>query len=145
MNGVSIKYLDVYGRTATRRYRTVDQTNLADANDVAELVVGAVSDLILGGIILARKWRREVYAGALTGLANLDEGATFNCDLGGGTWGFVKLPAPKKSNYVLADGSVDMANADVAAFAALFTGAAPRFVVSDGEAVLAIPSGKLDT
>lgn len=142
--GLAVQFIDGYARNVTRRYR-VDETTLAGIITARTTIKNALLVLVDGAVFVVRAWVRYAFSdSAADDGANVDEGATFSCDLGDGRTGAFKIPTIDKG-FIAGDGSVSMEDTEIIALVALFEGAAPRFLVSDGEAVVSVVSGRLDT
>ena len=84
---------------------------------------------------------RSNYSDAVSAGANLDEGITLSVELASGKKAPIKVPAPVKS-MVDAAGSVDITDTLVTDFVDNWL--VGNFLLSDGETVAQLLSGKLD-
>lgn len=136
-----ITMVDDYGRSLTKGVETVETVIATAITDIGAYLtaLNAVSDA---------GWQKQDYlaAGVVTQApaagANRDTGATIKVTLDNGKNYAFKIPMPKAA-IIEADGSVDVADADVLALIALFE-TAGKLRVSDGNYVTAVLSGSLD-
>lgn len=145
-SGCSIQSIDFYGRTATRRYRFA-ATTYANMVTAVAAVLAAIQVLTDCAHLVTRAWVRVAYSGteAAEG-SNVDEGFTFAFDLGDARTAVFKVPAPVVDDtFVTTDGTLDLTQTEFVTFLDFFEGGAPRILLSDGEPVVAIISGRLDT
>lgn len=143
---MSLTLVDAYGRQTTMRREMQAQLLLADYQfEIADFVskLEAVSDL---GVVRADFVQTGVGSQVeVTAGANVDVGATFSGWIEGipGKKASTKIPGIKASK-VNPDGTVDLTDADVAAFLALYSDDPGDFFISDGENVDDWIRGALD-
>lgn len=138
---VRITMVDDYGRTLGKGVETLDTVIATAITHVGAYLtaLNAVSDA---------GWSKQDYlaAGVVTQApgagANRDVGATLKVTLDNGKHYPFRIPMPKAA-IINADGSVDVADADVLALIALFE-TAGYLRVSDGNFITAVLSGSLD-
>jgi hypothetical protein len=139
---VTFVLLDAYGRTTRRTYGST-RTTIADAASDATSMVGLIT--AISGCAVSKYYISQVVVvsnPAADALANLDAGATLHCRMNNGKMVGMKIPA-FPDGILNPDGTVDIADSDVAAFVAAFaTGGYWR--VSEGNYIEAIISGELD-
>lgn len=136
-----ITMVDDYGRSLSKGVETVDAVVATAITHVGAYLtaLNAVSDA---------GWQKQDYlaAGVITQApgagANRDVGATLKVTLDNGKNYAFRIPMPK-AGIINADGSVDVADADVLALVALFE-TAGYLRVSDGNFITAVLSGSLD-
>lgn len=142
---VNLKLRDSFGRETIKRVQ-VDVATLALAVDAISGVGGYLTSLA-AVTDLAYAEANYVFAqdttGAFggTGTSNLDTGATFQVQLALGGRASHHIPGFPLS-LVGAEGKIDVAGAEVAAYFAHFTGGDLR--LSDGEAISSVIKGSLD-
>lgn len=139
---VSIELTDAANRKARKVYETQDLVDVAAANTAA---AGLVTDLeaVTGAKVLAYTVsERTVVTDSVTSGANVDEGLTISGYKADNYQTVVRVPAPETATW-LADGTVDMSNADVQAYLGNFQSTGD-FTVSDGEVIDSWIGGKLD-
>lgn len=131
---------DAYNRRSTKRFQisVIDHPTAvtAMADFCADLAAATEAEILEHSVALKTTYSDTADAGA-----NLDEGITLSAELTSGKRAVIKVPAPVKTP-VNADGTVDITNAIITDLAANFTSGV--FLVSDGETVSSILSGKLD-
>lgn len=139
---ITFTLLDAYGRTTTRRYGN-NRSLMADALTDSATMVGlleaislsAVSKYSIASVVPVASPSPE--AGA-----NNDAGCTIHCRMDNAKLVGLKVPAIDPAK-VEADGSIDIADSDVAAFVGAFaTGAHWR--VSEGNYISLAVSAELD-
>lgn len=136
----SVTLRDAYNRQTTKRYEVdaVDHTTaLAEFNalcvDLAALSMAEIISYTCG--------LKTAYTDTVTAGANLDAGITLSVEVSTGEKATLKVPAPVAS-VINTDGTVDVTAALVADYVDNWiTG---NFLVSDGEEVSTLLSGKLD-
>ncbi len=133
---------DAYNRKSTRQveieavdYTTARAAGSAFLTDLAALTEAKILKSSVGQIV--------PYTDTVDAGANMDAGVTFVWEIGGvpGKLGNTKVPAPVLTIFDV-NGNADLTDAIVTAYAANFLGG--DIVISDGEAVDALKSGKLD-
>lgn len=137
---VSIKMRDAYNRVTTKHF----QTSETDHPTAVTAVIGFVNDLmaITEAELLEHKVAlKTAVSDAPAAGANLDEGITLSVELTGNKKAPIKVPAPVKS-FVNADGTVDITDSLVTDFIENWT--VGNFLLSDGDTVTQLLSGKLD-
>jgi len=137
----SIKLVDAYGRS-TRRGFLLDDISIASAVTNLGLFVTALQDVTMLQVVESKVSSVATHSGAPTANANRDEGATFSVALDTpGKYASVQIPGP-----ILAarnsDGTIDLANEDIAAYIAFYTSG--LVTASDGETVASFVKGTLD-
>jgi hypothetical protein len=137
---VSVRVRDAYNRSSTKRYQ-LDTTDHATAvtevaSFCADLAAAMEAEILEHSVALRTAYSDSALAGA-----NLDEGITLSVELTSGKKAVIKIPAPVKSP-VNADGSVDITDALISDF--IDNWLVGNFLVSDGETVASLLSGKLD-
>jgi hypothetical protein len=133
--------VDAFTRVKTKRVEIVASDNAAAlvAQDAFYDAIHAVSD---AGVLKSGVAAYILKTDAPEAGANSDAGCTLRVRLDNGKIGTIKFPCPKVSIFK-SDGSVDTANADVAALVALFeTGGSLR--LSEGNYVVELLGGELD-
>jgi hypothetical protein len=112
-------------------------TAVSEANSLCADLAG-----LTGAEILSYTVAQEVtYSDAVSAGANLDAGITLSLELADGKLAPLKVPAPLGA-AINADGTVDLTSALVTDFVDNWiTG---NFLISDGETVTSLKSGKLD-
>lgn len=133
--------LDAYARKTTRSF-LLDALDFATAQTGLAAFAVSYQNVTMCQLIESRLYDQEYYAGAPSGGANVDEGATFSVLLDTpGKKAAVQVPAIIEAARN-PDGSIDLADVSVAAYIAHYTSG---FVTaSDGETVTSFVSGQLD-
>lgn len=137
---VTVTLRDAYNRTTTKRFQT-DETDHAAAVSAANLFCADLSAITEAEIIAYTVGLKTAYTDAVSAGANLDEGVTLSVELTSGKRAVIKVPAPVKSP-VNPDGSVDITDTLVTDF--LDNWLVGNFLLSDGETVSSLLSGRLD-
>jgi len=144
MPAISVTLRDAYGREKRKLYGLETQVDLAAYNAVVAALMAAIAGVSDLGIV-----RCELVIGPYgvtdpVAGSNVDVGATFQALLEGaeGKKASHKLPGIKAAK-VAADGTIDIADEDVAEYLALFETAGP-LTLSDGETVDTWLKGTLD-
>jgi len=142
---VSIQMRDSMGRTTTRVYGLTEVTTVGDAEtDAAALaaLLDAASELGINKVTLL--WDCDVAATAPTAGSNVDEGGTVS------GWvevykkkASLKVPAPIAASRG-ADGTLTLAEANLAAFLAEFVTTTGTASVSDGDTFASFIKGVVD-
>ena len=137
---MSVKMVDAYGRPVNKRY----DINAADY--AAALVEAAAFETVLEAVTEARVLSYDVSSRIIitdtaTAGANRDEGITFSVRTADNEKAVVKVPCPVNAQ-LNTDGTVILADTDIAAFLAHYTGG--DILVDDGETVTEVISGRLD-
>lgn len=142
---VSIQLKDSMGRTTNRVYGLTEATTVGTAaTDAAALaaLVDAASELGINKVTLL--WNCDVTPTAATAGSNVDEGGTVSGWLN--TYikkGSLKVPAPLAAARN-ADGTLDLAQAALAALLADFITTTGHASISDGETVASWIKGVVD-
>lgn len=131
---------DAYKRRTRKRYQ-LEVVDHAQALVRAASLVDAISAAV-GSEVLKYTVAQEVaYTDTVEVGANVDEGVTFSADLGAGKTAAIKLPSPI-AGYINGDGTINMTHSAITDFESEFLSG--EVLVSDGEVVLDLVSGKLD-
>lgn len=140
---------DNYGRRTRKRYQTesfggVDAgADFLSAIAAAQALQADLSALSEAEVLSFQISYNEQVADAVVGSANVDEGATLTVSkVGVSNRATMKVPAPIQG-VRNGDGTIDVAAVEVTNFIANFQSAGD-FLISDGEVVDAVISGKLD-
>ena len=142
---LSLTFMDDYGRTTVRRVEIEEQNALLDYSTLATDVTGkynAITDLALvrTDLVLNMGDTAAVVAGA-----NVDVGATFQGLLSGGENKKASLKIPGiKAAFVGPDGTIDITQAEIAAYLDEFLTVGGDCLLSDGEQIESWLSGRLD-
>lgn len=136
-----VTMVDDYGRSLTKGFET-DATTLANAKTYVEAGLTALHAISDAGWAKQDYLDAQVTTQAATAGANRDVGATLRVALNNGKNYAMKIPMPA-AGIVNPDGSIDIADADLLAYVALFE-TAGHLRVSEGNYVTAILSGSLD-
>lgn len=141
---VSLRVLDAYGRSK-RKSVEVKSLDASQAELDADNIQAAFQNVMIGHIISATTSGEKTYAGAAGAGANVDTGVTMSCQLDGRPErASLKWPTPDPA-ILNADGTVDLANAQVVVVQDLFVaGIGNVALLSDGENITSFISGKLD-
>lgn len=131
---------DAYGRR-TRKTFELSVADYAGALARQTTLLAALANMCEAEIVSSKVWSEAAYTDAVDAGANIDEGVTFSCDLGGGKSAALKIPSPVNS-ILNTDGTVDMTDGIVTALETEFLSG--EVLISDGETVLDFTSGKLD-
>lgn len=127
-----------------RKYRTSLNISAADVG-AAETVLAAQAVLMSNVTELEVLWTtlsiKTVITDTVTAGANKDEGATFSVRKANNERSPVRIPGPIQAMR-LGDGTIDLTNTDVIAYFAPYLNG--DILVSDGELVTEVKSGKLD-
>jgi hypothetical protein len=143
-----LTFRDGFQRESTRRIEMTDQVLLADYIANCNLLLNELADVTDLAIVKAAMRITDglILPGGDGAGSNIDVGATFQGELGGGDGkkGILRIPGFPLAK-VGGDGSIDLEDADVAAYLDLF-GTPPnnKFRISDGEYVAAWLRGTLD-
>lgn len=135
-----LTFNDPFSGVSTRSYELV-AADFAAARLIADTVLLASTNLSTAGIVEERLTEKITLAGVAGGTSNVDEGLTFQFDLGGPKRASINFPSPVLT-VVNSDRSVDLDNALVIAWTAPFL--AGDILISDGEVVADIIKGQLD-
>ncbi|MCK5643001.1 MAG: hypothetical protein KAJ19_19495 [Gammaproteobacteria bacterium] len=136
----SMTFNDDFSGVVTRSYHIIAADFIA-ARVISDAMLLAATNLSTAGIqkdSLAEQGLPAVAAGAGS---NIDVGATFQYDIGGGKRASLNFPAPLTS-VINPDRSVDLADGLVVAWHAQFV--AGNVLISDGEGVISVLRGTLD-
>lgn len=141
----SFTLVDAYGRTTSKRIEVESQALLGDYQTLCTALVAdlqAVTDL---GLVRAEVTIPMTDSFAVTAGANVDVGATFSGWLYGalGKKASWKLPGIKAAK-VNADGTIDIAEADIEDVLERFLQASGDLRLSDGEQIESWIAGALD-
>lgn len=142
---ISVKLIDDYGRTSTKRLELatdVAATAITDAVTVAEGLAAASDCGLLSCTVL---FDAAVTPTSATSGGNLDAGASIQGLLTGtpAKYATLKVPAPLAA-YINSDGTIDLANATLKTFLDFYTEAVIKCDISDGETVDSWVKGTLD-
>lgn len=139
---LTVKMEDAYTRRTTRRW-DVEALDFATALAGVPAHLTALANLSECKILSYTLGQETSYADTVDAGANVDEGVTFSVSIAGSPEkrASQKVPAPVKTIFN-SDGSVDLTNGLVTAYAANFLSG--LILVSDGEVVGAFESGRLD-
>lgn len=142
---LSCVFIDSRGRHTNRRYEVETQTLKADYGTLATAFAAEIEAITDLGLVSVTLLRPLGVSFAVTANANVDVGATFNGLVTGGEGkqASIKMPGFKMA-LVDGDGSIDLDDADVAAFLDRFLTAAGDFLLSDGEQMASWTKGSLD-
>jgi len=136
-----VTMVDDFGRSLTKGFET-DATTLVNAKTYVEAGLTALHAISDAG------WQKQDYLDAQTTTqapgagANRDTGATLRVTLDNGKNYALKIPMPA-ADIINPDASIDIGNADVLAYVALFE-TAGHLRVSEGNFVTALLGGSLD-
>jgi len=136
-----VTMVDDYGRSLTKGFET-DAATIANAITYTEAGLTALHAISDAG------WQKQDYLSAATTTqapgagANRDVGATLRVTLNNGKNYALKIPMPA-AGIVNPDGSIDIGDADLLAYVALFE-VGGHLRVSEGNYVTALLSGALD-
>lgn len=142
-NLVAVTLQDAFGRSTTKRFEAQAATvALAQTyTDAFLAALAAVSDL--GQVKAIYEVPLVVTTPVAPGAnSNIDVGATLHTVLASARGYGLKVPGIKYS-LVAADGRVDVADAAILAYLAMFE-AAGHWQVSDGEKIVSVNYGELD-
>lgn len=133
---------DAFKRLSSRSAQ-ITALDFVAAQVVQATLLTAVGNLTNAQILKTSLAENLPYTDSLTAGANIDAGLTVIWEIGGvpGKKGNTKIPAPDITLFD-ANGVLDLADARVTAYAAPFL--AGDVLISDGEVVDAILSGRLD-
>ncbi|GAG76294.1 unnamed protein product [marine sediment metagenome] len=142
---LSCVFIDSKGRHTNRRYEVETQTLKADYGTLATAFAAEIEAITDLGLVSVTLLRPLGVSFAVTAGANVDVGATFNGLVydGEGKQASLKMPGFKDA-LVDDDASIDLDDADVAAFLDRFLQAAGDFLLSDGEQMASWTRGTLD-
>jgi hypothetical protein len=143
---LSLTFADAYQRETTKRIELKTQADLAGYTAAANAVFNALAtitdlvavraDLVIGNFL--------PLAGSAVPPANVDVGGTFQAELAGEANRKASHKVPGiKAAYVGAQGTIDVANVDIAAYLANYLDAG-ECLLSDGESVGSWLKGTLD-
>jgi hypothetical protein len=136
----SVTMQDAYTRRATKRFEG-DFADFATAQTALVLLVADLDALSKMQVIGYSCGQKSDYSGSLVAEANKDAGITLSVQKDDGEKAVLKVPAPVAA-VVNADGTVDITNALVTDYVDNWiTG---TWLISDGENVASLLSGKLD-
>lgn len=137
---VSVSIRDAFSGKTTRNYQ-VDALDYPTALSNAAAMVASLEAYIGAGVlkysVSTVTFENETPAAG----SNIDEGASFQMDLGSGKTATLKIPSPDTSS-VNADRSIDLTDALVSALLAHWENG--PFLISDGETAVGTLGGKLD-
>jgi hypothetical protein len=147
MSYFSLTMRDAYGRETSKRLEVEPQVDLATYATVAQDVNDKLADVTDLGIVRFDLVLENIItpSSAISPGANVDVGATFSGELSldGNKKAAHKLPG-FITLYVGADGSIDITQAEVAAWLDLFATIGGVLLLSDGEQIESWLSGRLD-
>lgn len=137
---VSVSIRDAFSGKTVRNYQ-VDAIDYPTALSDAAAMIASLEAYIGAGVlkysVSTVTFENETPAAG----SNIDEGATFQFDLGSGKTASLKIPSPDTGS-VNTDRSIDLSDALVAALLAHWT--AGPFLISDGETAVGPLKGTLD-
>lgn len=139
---VNVEIVDAQNRKTSKNYETQDLADFAAALVAADTLVDALALITEGDILSYIVSQRIVYTDTVTAGANADEGGTFVLRKADNRHCAHKIPMPIAA-IRQPDGSLDIEDASVIAYFGNFMDAGD-FVMSDGEVVTTVISGKLD-
>jgi len=140
----SVELQDAYGRKTTKRYQSDPAVaDFTTALSIASDLVDDLAALTELRVLAYTVGQRTIYADSESTGANKDEGATLVVEKTDNYRAVLKVPGPIQSVRV-ADGTIDISAAEVAAYIANFADGATRWSLSDGEYLTGIVSGRLD-
>lgn len=142
-NLVAVTLVDDFGRTTTKRFEAEAATvaNAQTYTDALLTALAAISDL--GHVKAVFEVPLTITTPVAAGTAsNIDVGATLHTILASAKGYGMKVPGIKYS-LVGADGRVDVADAAITTWLALFASAS-HWNVSDGEHIVSVTYGELD-
>jgi hypothetical protein len=133
---------DTYGRTKSKRVEMVT-SDAAQAEIDMGVIISTYANVMNGFVRKAVMNGALEFAGAVPAGVNIDTGMTISCQLAGrSARAALKVPTPDPA-VINADGTVNLADVNVAALEALYQ-AAGIARLSDGEAITGFVSGTLD-
>lgn len=138
---MTVSMVDAYGRSVSKRF-DLDETDYAAALSLAGDFIDDLAALTEARILSYTLATKVVYNDVVTAGANRDEGITFSVRTEDNEKAVIKVPAPINS-VINSDGTVDLLDSAVAAFAANYLNG--QVLVDDGEVVTEFISGRLDT
>lgn len=138
---LKVTAIDAYTREFRKEYQ-FEATDFAAAEPIAASFLTALGNLIGGDILRYTLSVDTTYTDSVTALANKDEAILLTFMKEDNRKATIRVPTPIKSDYVNADGSVDLTDAAILAYAAFFI--AGPFYLSDGEIATSLLSGKLE-
>jgi hypothetical protein len=141
---VTMRVLDAYGRTKSKRVGLVSTDATQGETDKAT-IIGAYAAVMDGHIMSSTYSGQDDHAGSPVAGSNVDTGVTVSCQLAGRPERApLKWPTPKAA-IINPDGTLDLTNVAVQAVEALYVTATPAIAtLSDGETIDGFVSGMLD-
>jgi len=136
----TMTFYDAFAGVATRSYH-ITALDFIAARVVADAQLAAGAALSTAGIQKDSLAEITSIAGVVGASSNIDEGITFQYNIGGGKRASISFPAPL-TTVVNSDRSVDLSNPLVTAWNAQYL--AGNILVSDGEGVVSVVKGQLD-
>jgi len=136
----SLTFNDGFAGVATRTY-AINAATFVAARLVADNILSAAQNLTTAWVVKELLTEGDAVAGAAGATSNVDEGLTWQFDLGGGKRASINFPSPVLS-VVNTDRSVDLLDPLVVALLDIYTNG--DIFVSDGELVLSVIKGQLD-
>lgn len=137
---LTVQLGDDYGRNTHKHYE-LDVTDFATAVTECGLFLIDLAAITKLEVITYTIAQKTAYSDSVTAGANKDAGVTLSVRKTDGEKAIIKVP-DLVAGLVLGDGTVDIAAATIIAF--LDNWISDNFLVSDGEVVEALLSGKLD-
>lgn len=131
---------DAYGRNTSKKY-LVEAVDVAAARTAASDMAADLAQLTEAQILWYTVAEKITYSDTVDAGANKDEGVTFVVRKTDNEKATIKVPAPINAIFNT-DGTVDLTNSAVSSFMANFLSGV--FLVSDGEVVDSLLSGRLD-
>jgi hypothetical protein len=141
---VTMRVLDAYGRTKSKRVGLVSTDATQGETDKAA-IIAAYAAVMDGHIMSSTYSGQDDHAGSPVAGSNVDTGVTVSCQLAGRPERApLKWPTPKAA-IINPDGTLDLTNVAVQAVEALYVTATPAIAtLSDGETIDGFVSGMLD-
>ncbi len=140
MFNYSLQFNDAFNGVATRTFN-INAADITAARVTANAILAAAVNLTTAWVVKESLTQVDAVAGAAGATSNIDEGLTWQFDLGGGKTASINFPSPVLS-VVNTDRSVDLADALVVALISIYENGS--IFVSDGELVLSTIKGQLD-
>lgn len=136
----SLTVNDAFSGVATRTYNLV-AADYASARIIADAVLAAAQNLSTAAVVKESLAEVDPIVAVPGGTSNVDEGLTWQFNLGGGKTASINFPSPVLS-VVNSDRSVDLADPLVVALLTQYESG--NITVSDGELVVSTLKGTLD-
>jgi len=133
---------DAYQRQCTKQWDGV-ATTVAQAHTDADALAVDLEAVSGAGVAKHIVSQETLLSPTVASGSNLDAGGTLHCRLDNGKLYPIKIPAINPA-VVLSDGNIDITDALILAFVAHFQSGG-EFTVSEGDLVVTIEGGELDT